>query len=645
MAGTACGWDSDFPEFSRTPPRVIRIRLNEFVRDAGDEQVRAWDRSIPWLQKEAAELVHSHDEARSFTAILEYELPLEQRRPDLIVLENGAVVVIELKGKDFPSQGDLDQVAAYARDLRNYHRECHHRMVHAVLVPERAVALDSKQDGVRIISRTNLGRVLQEFDTPAKGPPASPDAFLAPGAYSPLPTLVQAARILFAKKDLPAIHRARAATDPALASIKAITHDAYRDHDRRLVLITGLPGSGKTLVGLRLAHSTFLDDLAVERDGAKPTAPAVFLSGNDPLVTVLQDALKGEGGDGKVFVRRVRDYRLTYSKPGAPAPPQHVLVFDEAQRAFDEGFLKYKHGKKGLKGPVPVGSEPDQFVRFAERIPRWCAVVALIGSGQEIFSGEDGGLGQWREAIENAGKPGTWTVHAPPELREFFDGSGIRIDYRRELNLNTELRFHAATDIHHYVEKVLRGQDSGGCRAVAARLDLETVRFFVTRDLELAKSYARDRYESHREARYGLVASSKDKILPAHGIANGYAATKFNLAPWFNAPKGDAASCCQFDRVATEFGIQGLEVDLAILGWGSDYARVGGTWSIARSGGYQYPVSDPEAIRRNVYRVLLTRGRDGTVVFVPPDPYLDETYRFLKDCGFRELPDHGKATK
>lgn len=150
----------------------------------------------------------------------------------------------------------------------------------------------------------------------------------------------------------------------------------------------------------------------------------------------------------------------------------------------------------------------------------------------------------------------------------------MRTRFHGALNLNTELRFHASTDIHRFVE-------------------------------------------------------------------NGYAATRFQLGPWFNSPKEDSLSCCRLDRVATEFGVQGLELDLAILAWGSDYARVDGAWSVARSGGYQYPVADPETIRRNVYRVLLTRGRDGTVVFVPPDAYLDETFSFLLASGFAELGPMG----
>jgi hypothetical protein len=155
-----CGWLSDLPAFYGAQPRVVRLRLETFVPDAGAEQVRAWDESIPWLQRECRELVDAYDAARAWTAILEYELPRESRRPDVIVLENGVVVVLELKGKAVPSQADIDQVFAYARDLRAYHRECADRPVHAVLVPSRGPAEPRDRDGVRIVGPSGVDRLL-----------------------------------------------------------------------------------------------------------------------------------------------------------------------------------------------------------------------------------------------------------------------------------------------------------------------------------------------------------------------------------------------------------------------------------------------------------------------------------------------------
>ncbi len=156
----AYGWQSDLPTFYGTQPRVVRVRLEEFIRDAGTEQIRAWDASIPWLQRECRELVDAYSAARTYTAILEYELPRESRRPDVIILENGVVVVLELKGKDAPSQADIDQVFCYARDLRSYHVECADRPVHAVLVPTRAGRTPRTIDGVQVVGPEGVDRLL-----------------------------------------------------------------------------------------------------------------------------------------------------------------------------------------------------------------------------------------------------------------------------------------------------------------------------------------------------------------------------------------------------------------------------------------------------------------------------------------------------
>ena len=182
-------------------------------------------------------------------------------------------------------------------------------------------------------------------------------------------------------------------------------------------------------------HARYLDDLAVARKGEKPTTPAVFLSGNGPLVQVLQYELARAGGNGRTFVRGVKDYVRRYSRRPELVPPEHVLVFDEAQRAFDAAMVSLHHD-----APDAV-SEPEHFIEFAERIPDWCVVVGLIGGGQEIHVGEEGGLVQWRRAVERSKRAGEWTVHAPLAVADTFDGSTVAFDLQPSLNLDTELRF------------------------------------------------------------------------------------------------------------------------------------------------------------------------------------------------------------
>lgn len=405
-----CGWQSDFPTFSEAEPEVVRISLAEFLADVSESQVFAWDESIPKLQHEVGEVVVLDDLADTYTAILEYELPLESRRPDVVLLVSGAIVVLELKGKEEPDQADLDQAAAYARDLRCYHKHCAEREVHAVVVPTRAHGYNGVRNDVHVAGPDALHELIQKMQRPWADGPLTADEFLARDAYCPLPTLVQAARELFLDNKIRPIHRARAATQPAIDEIARIAHEAAHTRSRHLVLVTGVPGSGKTLVGLSAVHNPALDDLAVQRASGKPTAPGIFLSGNGPLVQVLQYELRDAGGGGKTFVRDVKNYVKQYLGDKAAVPPQHVIVYDEAQRAWD---VEQVAAKQALPR---VMSEPEAFVEFGERVPEWCVLVGLIGSGQEIHVGEEAGLGQWREALAQAGRPDGWTVHAPQRV-------------------------------------------------------------------------------------------------------------------------------------------------------------------------------------------------------------------------------------
>jgi hypothetical protein len=629
------GWESDFPDFQTAKPSVIRERLAAFVRDASPEQLRAWADSIPPLQHEVGEVLLTSRVARDYSAILEYELPMESRRPDVILLVGAGILVVELKGEAKANQAALDQVSAYARDLRCYHRECADRPVVPVLVPTRARGYVGLQGGVHIAGPDALDTLVADLSKGAIAPPPSRDAFLSEDAYRPLPTLVEAARELFTSGTLRTIHRARAATDPAVEEITRIIHQAALTRSRHLVLVTGVPGAGKTLVGLRTVHARYLDDLASPRDGAKPTVPAVFLSGNGPLVDVLQYELRAAGGDGKTFVRGVKDYVKRYSRRDSLVPPEHVLVFDEAQRAFDADKMREQHDDKHAK------SEPEQFVAFADRIPDWCVIVGLIGTGQEIHVGEEGGIGQWYDAI-NASSRGDWTVHAPGSLIGAFRAMKPEPEEKVVLNLDTELRFHAAKDLHGFVAGLLEGQPSDDLRARCATLEVAGFHFRLTRDLDVAKEYLRDRYASDADARFGLLASSKDRDLERFGIPNDFQSTKrVRPGPWYGDAEDatDGRSCRRLDSCMTEFGAQGLELDAALLAWGTDLIRTDGTWSNANARGYKKSakIKDARQLRINAYRVLLTRARDVVCLFVPPLPELDETAAYFAASGMLSL--------
>lgn len=642
---TTAGWSSDFPLFRETPPRVIRTSLENFVREFGESQERAWSDSIPRLQAGTSEVLESDPRSGSYTAILEYRLPLEARRIDALFLVSGAVLVVELKGHTHALPEHVDQVAAYARDLRAYHRECQERPVHAVLVPTRQSSPPRKIGPIWVSGPDHLATLVKTLtDDALEGPPDAA-RFLDEASYRPLPGLVQAARELFFSGDVREVWRARAATDPAVEAIARIAHEAARSRSRHLILVSGVPGSGKTLVGMRAVHAHYIDDLAVPRSGLRPTAPGLYLSGNGPLVEVLQYVLRGAGGGGRTFVRHIKDYLDMYVPRPARIPGEHLLVFDEAQRAFTADRVR------GLHKSWPPGraaSEPRHFIDICERIPEWSVLVGLIGSGQEIHSGEEGGLIQWRHALEESADPSRWTVHVSALLEDTFAGGVIRTQWDMRLNLDTELRFHSAARLHELIQALFdEGSSSSWELHVADKVRSGEghhdagIKLYLTRDLGRARQYLHERYAENPDARYGLLASSRDRLLADLGVPNRFQDTKrVRLGPWYADDHDSPRSCRRLDQCVTEFGAQGLELDMALLAWGSDFIRKNGRWTDEHARKYRagdVKVLDPLRLRLNAYRVLLTRGRDGTIVFVPPVHELDETWDHLRSHGFTEL--------
>lgn len=634
LARARVGWDSDLPTFHNTPTAAITTRLVDFVRDASAEQVSAWRKDVPWLQQQFRAYLDAEPEAMRDWTVLEYELPREFRRPDVIVLKNGCVVVLELKGYLHPTQAALDQVSAYARDLRAYHAYCRGRQVIPVLVTRGSDPKPALRDDVLVVGPKGVGELLKTLRGSDSSLHADPKAFLAEDSYQPLPTIVAAARSLFHRKALPWIEKARADTEPALDYISKIAHQAAESKTRHLVLLTGVPGAGKTLVGLQLVHSGWLDDLAIARASGKPTTPAVYLSGNGPLVEVLQHSLKSEGASGSVFVQAIKKYIGSHIRRPSLVPPEHLVVFDEAQRAHDA-----EHHSSVQKTTGEAKSEADNLLEIAERIPEWSVIVALVGTGQAIHVGEEGGVPLWAEAVASAGtRGGNWLVHGPPDTSEVFGVKGVAVEETDALSLDTEIRYHLAPRLHDFVDGVLAGRNPEHLRALAVELFSGGYRFLITRDLDTATNYLLERYADAPNARYGLLASSKDKILINHGVDNSYQTTRrLKVGPWYNAEPSDPLSCCQLSTVATEFSSQGLELDAALLAWGSDLRVINKAWSMDMSRGTQKPVKDPLQMRKNVYRVLMTRGRDATVAYVPPSERMDATFRWLVECGFIRL--------
>lgn len=627
MQGEALrGWNSSFVDFSAATKSRVLQALRASYPDSSGSEVRSWTVNVPLLQTEVRESMQADQSIKTCTAVLEYQLPMELRRPDAVLLVRGGIVILELKGEVEANDAAIDQAHAYARDLRNYHRSCHDRRVKPVVVPTRMRGPQRFERNVHVCPADQLDELINQFDSQGDHP-IDPTEFLAAEAYKPLPSLVTAARKLFFEKRPPQLWRSIANTDDAVYAVQRVIQEARATRTRRLVLLTGVPGAGKTLVGLRVAHAPRMNPM----DGEREWPGAIFLSGNGPLVDVLQYVL-----ESKVFVRPVKAYVNRHRNHSSLVPNENVVIFDEAQRAHDAGRVSEVHRAQGQQ------SEPELLIEFAERRPDWAVVVGLIGNGQEIHVGEEGGIGLWVRALGNTSARGSWRVHGPRAMREAFDGLQFSVD--ESLNLGETIRSHMATELHEYVERLLhrRPDAAASLHPIARRLEDQGHDLRITRRLGQAKAYLKERYAEHLEARFGLVASSRDKDLePVCGIPNGWHATRsVKYGPWYNDPEShsEGRSCRHLRTCVTEFGAQGLELDAVLLAWGTDFVLRDGSWSNDRARGYKAPgPANPWQLRANAYRVLLTRGRDAHVVFVPELSCLDETYSYLVACGFRPL--------
>jgi hypothetical protein len=559
------------------------------------------------LRKSFRDICVPNSDAQNWALVFEYELPLEGgRRPDVVVLTGDSIVVLEFKQNPVVTQAVVDQVEAYARDLAEYHSASHGFEVTSVVVVP-SINRTSQRGSTAIRDHAGLAKHLLSLNGVGN---VDLDGWLH-AKYEPLPFLVDAARRIFENEPLPHIRRALATDIPqAVDLLGDLAEEAAEEGRRFLAFIAGVPGSGKTLAGLSLVYQR-----------AAKMSKATFLSGNGPLVEVLRDALKS-----KVFVRDLHAFIKTYGT-SAKVSSEHVIVFDEAQRAWDAGYMGHKHGIER--------SEPDLLIDVAERLEAWAMLVGLVGDGQEIHAGEESGIGQWHEAVRPENGRSNWHVHCPPRLAEQFPS--VPTTSHSVLDLTTSLRSQRADQIHQWVAQVLDGKLAPAARLAA---DIQDSQFplYVTRDLESARQYLRLRYSGEISARYGLLASARSQNhLPKWGVDSSFPATKrVKVARWYNEPLGHPQSCCELKDVVTEFSCQGLELDFPVVCWSTDMMWAGSEWKI-RKVNSRYPLQDQDLIRRNVYRVLMTRGRDGLLIFIPPDPVLDQTENALLAAGVRPL--------
>lgn len=618
----------------------------------------AWLVQIPLLKEQLCGLDGS--------VLIEFTIPRMGRRIDVVVISGPVVFAIEFKvGESAFDRASLDQVWDYALDLKNFHEASHEASIVPILVATEAKdagsftirvdadhvyhPLQCSAAGLRRLINLILEHVADKADL--DGP------CWAKASYRPTPTIVEAARALYAQHSVEAIARYDAgAKNLHITSrrIEEIVDEARSKGMKVICFVTGVPGAGKTLVGLNVATR--------RRDKDQPTH-AVFLSGNGPLVQVLREALTRDEverrktkqekfkkgtirGAIESFIQNVHHFRDDGLIDEGP-PADHVVIFDEAQRAWNQkqtsNFMSRKKGRAGFSQ-----SEPEFLISCMDRHQDWAVVVCLVGGGQEINTGE-AGISSWLEAIQSAFPE--WHMYISSKLADVEYAAGHVLEdiqqrpnthFDDNLHLAVSMRSFRAERVSSFVKSVLDCEKEAA-RELFAGIS-ERYPITITRDLGLAKSWVRSK--ARGSERYGLIASSKAQRLKPHAID-----IRVDVDPvhWFLNDRDDTRSSFYLEDAATEFQVQGLELDWTCVSWDGDLRFNGSHWSFHDFRGNRWTnISnlDNQKYLRNAYRVLLTRARQGMVIFVPAgvtdDPtrspaFYDSTFEYLRELGIPVL--------
>lgn len=596
----------------------------------------------------------------------ELVLPRLGRRVDVVVIVDHLVFVLEFKaGETEFSRSAIDQVWDYALDLKNFHEPSHTARLVPILIATEAAPrpiryVEPANDGVYApITATpdQLGELLSRFLTESSGQPIDGIAWEG-GRYSPTPTIVEAARALYAGHSVEGISRSDAgAMNLSITSqyVRGVISDSRRTHSKAICLLTGVPGAGKTLVGLDIA-TTHMDPAS--------ELYSVFLSGNGPLVAILREALardlvERERAAGRAirkgnarrrvetFIQNVHHFRDDCLGDLTLSPPEHVAIFDEAQRAWTReqtsDFMKRKKGK-----PDFDMSEPDFLISCMDRHKDWAVILCLIGGGQEINTGE-AGISEWIETLRS--KYSDWHIHLSPRLSDAEYGSGLALDrlvdhslvsFKDELHLSVSNRSFRAERVSDWVKFVLDMEVEAARHTLHSLLARYPI--CVTRSVAAAKEWLRSKARGNE--RFGLVVSSQAQRLKPHAID---VRAPVDPVHWFLDEKHDVRSSYYLEDAATEFHVQGLELDWTCVVWDADF-RVGNGawdhWSFVGDRWQRIRKTERQAYLKNAYRVLLTRARQGMVVVVPEgdpaDPtrdagFFDATYDYLREVGVPTL--------
>ena len=626
------------------------------------EQKDAWKKEIDILKKETDSLNSGH-------IFLEFVIPRMGKRADTILVFSGVVFVIEFKiGANRYQKMDKEQCVDYALDMKNFHEGSHKVLIAPILVatdaPECKNDYGTYDDGVLklvCVGQRGLRRAIVEIAKKYDAiPPIDVDAWER-SKYKPTPTIIEAALALYAGHNVADITRSESGAEnltKTTGSVERIIEESKRLGRKSICFVTGVPGSGKTLAGLNLTN---------KNQNSADKKHAVFLSGNGPLIHVLQEALaqdrimankrkrrhnldeprmtkKDALRDTKVLIQSIGDF-LIESIENASAPHEKIVVFDEAQRAWDRKEMdRFMTKKKAETGGM---SQPEYLIGVMDRHHDWAVIVCLVGGGQEINHNE-AGLPEWFSAIRRRYKG--WDVYLSKEIaddehiqsgnmEEMLDG--ISANYHPELHLATSIRSFRSNLISRFVKSVLDLDPDSATQTLDEMRDYPIV---LTRDFARAKKWLKD--QARGSERYGIVAAAKSYRLKPHGI---YAELAVDAAHWFLKPSDDPRSSSSLEYVATEFKVQGLELDWVCVAWDADLRHMEAQWQYKEFHGDKWTnILKDYKMRylKNAYRVLLTRARQGMVIFVPegdPDDitrknkFYDGTYCYLKDMGINVL--------
>lgn len=631
----------------------ILVRASEF--SVIQTQQQAWHYQINLLKS----ILGTYEGKIYF----EYAIPRMGRRIDVLLVLGSAIFVLEFKvGEQEFSLYGIDQVWDYALDLKNFHETTHEQFVVPVLIVTDAdnsfiaATLTPQHDRLFNPVKANAVQLRDVIKSALLLTDGNAINFSCweNGRYCPTPTIIEAAMALYNDHTVADISRSDASAINLTQTTEAISEviRTSREKSRKSIcFVTGVPGAGKTLVGLNIAnrHIDKEDKLY-----------SVFLSGNGPLVAILREALardkvrreKERGtrfkkstalSEVKMFIQNVHHFRDDCLKDTKP-PIEHVALFDEAQRAWNleqtSSFMKRKKNTPDFNQ-----SEPEFLISCLDRHTDWAVIICLVGGGQEINTGE-AGIGEWIGSL-NRHFP-EWHIHISSHLHDSEYGAGnvldqissrLNVTYNDYLHLSVSMRSFRAENVSLLVKQLL-DQDTDVARYTLVSLK-DRYPIVITRDLDKAKQWLKEK--ARGSERYGIIVSSQAERLKPHAID---VKTPMDPIHWFLDDKDDVRSSYYLEDVATEFHVQGLELDWACVTWDADFRYSPKGWESKSFCGNRWNNINKEERKqylKNAYRVLLTRARQGMVIVVPegdvddhtrnPEFY-DVTYSYLAEIGF-----------